>query len=196
MSCFSQILTTIVPEGMGMTNNYEFYYFVLNNEGRISIAMASTDQTIHICPYIVENTNNALFKAVMNYEFGHYCNYISHGEAIISDTSEQNVQTNDIIDTVYWKTSPNLNKIVYKGYDGSSFEKAIIIKATTMKEGIAAEYAYLEKELGQRGVTWKPLGQYLLPDSGKYYDVVKVNIINTSEIRYFWIDITKFFGKF
>ena len=39
-----------------------------------------------------------------------------------------------------------------------------------MKEGIAAEYAYLENELGQRGLEWKPIGQYLLPSSNKYFD--------------------------
>lgn len=197
LSCFSQNFTTLVPDGMGMTDNYDFYVFMLNNEGRISYAMASANDTINICPYIVHTPNKLLAKAVIDYEFGHYYNYFSHGEVIKTDTLKQEVQTYCIIDYVYWKTSPDLNKIGYKGDDGSSVEKAIIIKkAITMKEGIAAEYAYLEKELGQRGVDWQPLGQYLIPNSSKYYDVIKVKSINTSEIKYFWFDITKFFGKF
>ena len=81
-----------------------------------------------------------------------------------------------------------------------------------MKEGIAAEYAYLGKKLGQRGVDWKPLVQYLHPifriktvivlgnpkytHADLYYDIIKVKIIDTNEIKYFCFDITEVFGKF
>jgi hypothetical protein len=116
---------------------------------------------------------------------------------IKTDTLNQEVQINYDIDSVYWKTSPDINIFVYKGCDGSSVEKAIIIKkASNMSKGIAAEYAYLEKVLGQRGVAWKPLGQYLLPDFNRHFDIIKVNIINTNEIKYFYFDITKFFGRY
>lgn len=197
LPCFSQNLTTEVPDGMGMTNDYEFYILFLNEKGIISIAMSPANDTIHICPHIVNTPNEFLFSAVYGYEFGHFYNYVSNGEVINTDTLKQEEPINYVIDSAYWKNSPDINKIDYKGYDGSSVEKAIVIKkATSTKEGIAAEYAYLEKKLGQRGVDWKPLGQYLLPNSSKYYDVIKVKIINTSEIEYFWFDITKFFGKF
>ncbi|MFZ4741141.1 MAG: hypothetical protein ACOYLE_08240 [Bacteroidales bacterium] len=197
LSCISQNLTTRGSDGMGMTDNYDFYILFLNNEGRITLAMAFPNDTIHIYPYMLHTPNIYEFKAVSGHEFGHYYNYVSHNEVIRTDTLKQNVQIDYIIDSVYWNTPPDLNKIIYKGYDGSSVEKAIIIKnATTMKEGIAAEYAYLEKELGQRGIAWKPMGQYLLPNSRKYYDIIKVKIIETNEIKYICFDITKFFGKF
>lgn len=198
LSCFSQNLTTRAPNGIGMTDDYNFYvFFDLNNESRISLAMAFTNDTIHVCPYIVNNTSKFLFDAVSGLELAHYFNYVSHGEVIKTGTLKKEVEPNDYVDSVYWKTSPDLKEIVYQGDDGSSVEKAIIIKkAANLKEGIAAEYSYLEKELGQRGIDWKPLGQYLHPVSSKRYDIIKVKIIKTNEIKYFCFDITKFFGKF
>lgn len=198
LSCFSQTLTTRAPKGIGMTDNYNFYvFFSLNNENRISLAMAFKNDTIHVCPYIVHATNKFLFKAVTGLELAHYSNYVSHGEVIRTGTLKHEEQPYDYIDSVYWKTSPDIEKIVYQGEDGSSVEKAIIIKkANNLKEGVAAEYAYLEKQLGQRGIEWKPLGQYLHPVSNKHYDIIKVKIINTNEIKHFCFDITKFFGKF
>jgi len=75
-------------------------------------------------------------------------------------------------------------------------EKAIIIKkVSSMKDGIAAEYAFLEEKLGTRGISWKPLGQYLVPSRNKYYDLIMIEMMNTKEIKYFWFDITKFFGR-
>jgi hypothetical protein len=197
LSCFSQIITTRAPDSIGMTDNYNFYIFWLNNAGRISLAMAFANDTINICPYIIHTQDKSLFIAVTSQEFAHYFNYVSHGEVIKTDTLKQIVETKYLINSDYWKMSPDLKNIVYKGDDGSSIKKAIIIKkATTLKEGIAAEYAYLAKELGRRGIDWKPLGQYLHPFSSKRYDIIKVKIINTNKIRYFCFDITKFFGKF
>jgi len=197
LSCFSQVITTRAPDSIGMTDNYDFYIFWLNTTGRISLAMAFANDTINICPYIVHTQDKSLFIAVTGHELAHYFNYVSHGEVIKTDTLKQIVETNYLINSDYWKMSPDLKKIVYKGDDGSSIKKAIIIKkATSLKEGIAAEYAYLSKELGRRGIDWKPWGQYLHPFYSKRYDIIKVKIINTNKIRYFCFDITKFFGKF
>jgi hypothetical protein len=197
LSCFSQIITTRAPDSIGMTDNYDFYVFWLNNEGKISLAMAFANDTINICPYVVHTQDKSLFVAVTGQELAHYFNYVAHDEVIKSDTLKQEEQTKYIINSDYWKMSPDLKNIVYHGDDGSSIKKAIIIKkATTLKEGIAAEYAYLANELGRRGIDWKPLGQYLHPFSNKRYDIIKVKIINTNQIRYFCFDITKVFGKF
>jgi hypothetical protein len=197
LSCFSQNVTTRVPNGIGMTKNYDHYVFMLNNEIRTSCAMSFVNDTIHISPYIVNTFSKSLFKAVTTHELAHYYNYVSYGEITKADTLKQDVQTNSYVDPVDWKMPPDLKKIVYKGGDGTSVKEAVIIKkATTLKEGIAAEYAYLDEKLGQRGIDWKPLGQYLNPDYGKYYDIIKVNIIDTDEIKYFCFEITGFFGKF
>jgi len=204
--CFSQEVTTRAPEGFGMTENYDFYVFELNNEVKISVATSFTNDTLHVSLYIVDTPNKTLFKAVIGHELAHYYNYVLHGEIIKTDTAKQ------YVDPVDWGIPPNLRKIVYKGGDGSSVKKAIIIKkAATLKEGIAAEYAYLGKKLGQRGIDWKPLGQYLHPifriktvygnpdyalTAHLYYDIIKVKIIDTNEIKYFCFDITEVFGKF
>ena len=214
LSCFSQTVTTRAPDGFGMihidgdSTTYDnlVYVFELNNEVKISLAMSFTNDTINICPYISNTTNRFLFSAIAGHELAHYYNYVLHDEIIKTDTSKQ------FVDPVNWGTPPNLKRNVYKGGDGSSVKNAIIIKKTiTLKEGIAAEYAYLGKKLGQRGIDWKPLGQYLhpifrirtiygFPDYAQtahlYYDIIKVKIIDTNEIKYFCFDITDVFGKF
>jgi hypothetical protein len=190
LSCFSQTTTTRAPDGIGMTENYDFYVFLLNNECRLSCAMSFTNDTIHISPYITNTPSKSLFRLVVGHELAHYYNYVLHGEIIKTDTLKY-------VDPVNWELSPDLRKIVYKGGNGSSVREAIIIKkATTLKECIAAEYAYLEKKIGQRGIDWKPLGQYLHHDFSKRYDIIKIKIIDTDEIRYFCFNITGVFGKF
>jgi len=198
MSGFSQTITTAcLDDSIGMTKDHDFYIFWLNKEGRRSLGMAFANDTINICPYIVNTKDYALFITVANHELAHYLNYVSHGEVIKTDTLKQEMQSKYHFNSYYWEMSPDLKKIVYQGDDGSSINKAIIVKnATTLKEGIDAEYAYLEKELGQRGIDWKPLGQYLHPFSGKCYDIIKVKLINTNKIRYFCFDITNFFEGF
>jgi len=197
LSCFSQEVTTFVPEGIGITENYDFYVFSLNNiDGRIAYAISlayatGIENKIRISPYIAETPNRFLFGKVLNHQVAHYYNFSAYGEIKI-DTLIYNFP----IDTNYWKTPPDLKRIVYKGGDGSSIPKSIIIKkATTLKEGIGAEYAYIEKELGQRGVDWKPIEQYLHPDYKKIYDIIKVNIIGTNETKFFCFEITEFFGN-
>ena len=122
LSCFSQTVTTIInPEEFGMrhidgdSTTYDnlVYVFELNNEAKISLAMSFTNDTINICPYIVQTPNRALFWAVTGHEFAHYYNYVLHGEIIKADTSKQ------FVDPVDWGTPPNLKKIGYKGGDGS-----------------------------------------------------------------------------
>ena len=177
LSCFSQKLTTNFPDGIGLrhikgdgtTYDYAAYVFELNDEGRISVAMVFVNDTIHISPYILHDPSESLFNAVVSHEFAHYYNYLAHDEIIKTDTSKQDVQAI----SAYWKKSPDLKRIIYKGGDGSSVYQAIIIKKTTsLQETIAAEYAYIEKELGQRGINWKPLGQYLHPSYSKRYDII------------------------
>jgi hypothetical protein len=182
---------------MGMTENYDFYVLFINDEARITWGAAFANDSVHICPFIVHTPDKILFKAVTSHELVHYFNYVSHGEVIKTDTLNQAEKADYSINSDYWKTPPDLKIIVYKGGDGSSVRNAIIIKkAGTLKEGIAAEYAFLEKKLGSRGTDWKPLGQYLLPVFSNRYDIIKVKISASNEIKYFCFDITRFFGKF
>ena len=126
--CFSQKVTTRAPDDIGMTENFDFYVFMLNNELRLSSAMSFTNDTIHISPYITNTPNKSLFRTVAGHELAHYYNFVLHGEIVKTDSSKQ------YVDPVNWEISPDLKRIVYKGGDGSSVNKAIVIKrATTLK---------------------------------------------------------------
>ena len=101
------------------------------------------------------------------------------------------------IDPNYWNIPADLSKIVYEGGDGSSLENAIIIRnATTTRDGIAAEYAYIEKKHGQRFNEWKPMGQSTNTQNGSRYDVIIIQITSDNTTIKYIFDITEFYGKF
>ncbi len=68
--------------------------------------------------------------------------------------------------------------------DGSSFEKAIIAKS------IPAEYEYVRKVCSD----CKLLGQSLVFEKKKPYDILKFKKPNGEEISYYF-DISKFYGN-
>ncbi len=68
--------------------------------------------------------------------------------------------------------------------DGSSFEKAIIAKS------ISAEYEYVRKVCSDCQL----LGQSLVFEKKKPYDILKLKKSNGAEVSYYF-DISKFYGK-
>jgi len=101
------------------------------------------------------------------------------------------------IDTNYWKIPPDITKVVYEGGDGSSVENAIIIRnLTTTRDGIAAVYAYIEKQLGTRNKDWKLVMQSKATINERHYDFVTVEKISDDTQITYTFDITDFFGKF
>lgn len=68
--------------------------------------------------------------------------------------------------------------------DGSSFEKAIIAK------NVSAEYEYVRKVCSDCQL----LGQYLVFEKKKPYDILKLKKPSGEEVSYYF-DISKFFGK-
>lgn len=75
--------------------------------------------------------------------------------------------------------------------DGSSYEKAIVITATSETTGIHAEYAWLDKKYpgNKRG------GQSLTYHDKKPYDIIKVTTTDGKAVDTYF-DISNFFGKF
>jgi len=69
--------------------------------------------------------------------------------------------------------------------DGSTFEKAIIVKS------VAQEYEYVRKVCSNCQL----LGQFLSSYKKKYYDILKLKKPNGEEVSYYF-DISKFYGKF
>ncbi|TSJ38630.1 hypothetical protein FO440_19140 [Mucilaginibacter corticis] len=80
---------------------------------------------------------------------------------------------------------------VHETNDGSSFEKALIITATSESTGISAEYAWLYKKYPGN----KRAGQSLAYHDKKPYDIIKVTTTDGKSIDTYF-DISNFFGKF
>jgi hypothetical protein len=74
--------------------------------------------------------------------------------------------------------------------DGSSYDKAIIIDKKNETDGIAAEYAWLEKNYPN----YKFSAQSLSFHNKKPYDILHIKDSSGKE-RDIYFDISKFFGK-
>jgi hypothetical protein len=75
--------------------------------------------------------------------------------------------------------------------DGSSYENAIVIKKSTERAGVDAEYAWLS----QHYPGYKSKGQSLNFHHDKPYDIIKI-LTNQGEEKSIYFDISKFYGKF
>jgi hypothetical protein len=75
--------------------------------------------------------------------------------------------------------------------DGSSFEKAILIKEKNEMAGIDAEYAWIKQNYPDS----KLKGQSLVNHDNKPYDIIKIKTSDGKELSIYF-DISNFFGKF
>ncbi len=83
------------------------------------------------------------------------------------------------------------SSVKYAGGDGSSMEKAVVIKGARDSEaGIASEYAWVAKKYP--GYQMKR--QSLLNHGGKSYDMLSITTKDGKELDVYF-DITEFFGK-
>ena len=83
----------------------------------------------------------------------------------------------------------------YKGGDGSSQEKAVIIVDVNNEIfGVNAEYIWLEEKYGQENVKWEMLDQTLLDEGDKQFDILRIKF-SDGKIKEFWFEITGFYGK-
>ena len=81
-------------------------------------------------------------------------------------------------------------QITYAGGDGSSFEKAVVIKGATEGTGVDAEYRWLSKNYP----SYRMRRQSLKNNGGKAYDVLAITTKDGKELNVYF-DITGFFGK-
>jgi hypothetical protein len=88
----------------------------------------------------------------------------------------------------------SVKNVTFSGGDGSSFDKAIIVTAKNSTDGIAAEYKYVAKKYGRRGVDWKMIQQSLSYNKKTPFDILKINY-KEKEINIYF-EISSFFGKF
>lgn len=81
------------------------------------------------------------------------------------------------------------SRITYKGGDGSSFEKAVVIVgATSSMDGVPAEGKWLKKKYG----SYEKLQQGLVQHEGKFYDVITIRTKKGKEVVVYF-DISGFF---
>ena len=83
----------------------------------------------------------------------------------------------------------------FDGGDGSSMATAVVIVGAPNEQvGVDAEYDWLARKLGRRGVDWTLGSQGLRNIKGRAYDVITVTVRGKKRNIYF--DISDFFGKF
>lgn len=76
----------------------------------------------------------------------------------------------------------------------SKKEAIVVLDVEDEREGVRAEYEYLEKILGQRGVDWNLEEQFLLRENEMVYDKLVVKLADGSK-KEIYFNITFFFGK-
>ena len=72
---------------------------------------------------------------------------------------------------------------------GDSFDDAIVIRGG----GVPAEYRYLEKRFGRRGIDWQLMSQSFFRWQGRSYDELSVQ--TKRGVRTVIFDISGFFGR-
>lgn len=86
-------------------------------------------------------------------------------------------------------------KQIYSGGDGSSEDQAVLIQARSSTEGVEAEYEYVKKLYGIRGMDWElNIQEFYTSEAERKIDVLKLRLENGSFAELYF-DITEFFGK-
>lgn len=75
--------------------------------------------------------------------------------------------------------------------EGSSFADAVVINETSETTGVAAEYDWLKVHYPG----YKTLGQSLVYNEGKPYDIIEIKTADGKKEKVYF-DISHFFGKF
>ncbi len=88
------------------------------------------------------------------------------------------------------------NQTISVNRDGSSFEKAIIIKYIgDYSKSIGQEYQYLTTKFGIRGKDWELVRQALITREDKSYDEMVIELFPSQEIITLYFDITEPFTE-
>ena len=74
--------------------------------------------------------------------------------------------------------------------DGSSLEKAIVVKAPTDHAGVGAQHDYIAKHFGK----WRSIGVKSVEHDKRLFDIMRFTTVDGKKhILYF--DITDYYGK-
>jgi hypothetical protein len=82
--------------------------------------------------------------------------------------------------------------IQYRGGNGSSKEKAVIILGpSNEREGVDAEFNYIERKYGYFEIE----SQTFLDEGDKKYDIINISYALNEKKKELWFDITDFYGR-
>jgi len=85
-----------------------------------------------------------------------------------------------------------MRSVHFSGGDGASMEDAIIIYGPkSTNKAVGAEYYYLSQLHGKKNKDWRIAGQTLFQEGKKVYDILEVEIIESSERRIYYFDLSK-----
>ena len=85
--------------------------------------------------------------------------------------------------------------VSYSGSGDSVKDPIVISDVKTDFEAVKAEYAYLARRFGRKGVDWKLILQTLHSSEGKQIDSIEVELPGGKRLTLYF-DITKYFGVF
>ena len=89
-----------------------------------------------------------------------------------------------------------VSEVVLSGGSGESFQEAVIITGTkNQSESVDAEYQFISKIHGQRGIGWHLVGQTVIREKNKIADVIEIQLRDSSDRRIYYFDVTDFLGK-
>lgn len=80
---------------------------------------------------------------------------------------------------------------LYKGGDGTSKEKAIIILANSEYEGVSAEWDCIQNKFGN----WDLVDQTFIGDGYRKYDIMNITYHLGQKRKEVWFDVTDFYGR-
>ena len=89
------------------------------------------------------------------------------------------------------QTTVPTDVVTYSGGDGSTIGKAVLIRATSARIGVRAEYTWL----AQKYPGYKRISQSLQTPGGKPYDLIEIQTSDGRSMSVYF-DISEFFGKF
>ena len=107
---------------------------------------------------------------------------------------KSNFIISDIEDFIKFENEKSLDEYI-NAKDGLSYAGAIVVTASTEKEGIAWEYDWLKQNgcLDNFGYS-RPVKQSLSSNSGQNYDIITAACSDGKQIDYYFM-IDNYFGK-
>lgn len=82
---------------------------------------------------------------------------------------------------------------VFRGGSGESLEDALVIGGVgKQSEGLDAEYGYVSSKHGVKNKEWRLMGQTIVKEHGKIFDVLEIELIPSSEGRIYYFDVSAF----